>query len=160
MQDRLVHNDRDRKYHDVIAVEYEKLVNQPRSYMNSLLFEPLFNERFRRVGKVLDLGCGTGQMVFRLHERFQPESITAVDHSAGMLKSLENEAKQNGITVNTVHGELIDFINHAVDHYDLITCVGVLHHLKKEDVVTLLTRARELLAADGRLLVAEPIDNT
>ncbi len=38
------HYQKDRDYHDIIADEYEGVVNEPRSYANNLLFEPLLRQ--------------------------------------------------------------------------------------------------------------------
>ncbi len=72
------HFDRDIRYHAAIAHEYDAVITQPRAFPNDLLFgalDPLVVPGAR----MLDLGCGTGQMLLRYARRFS--SATGVDRS-------------------------------------------------------------------------------
>ena len=55
--------------------------------------------------KVLDFGCGTGLLTFKL----QPlvKTITGADNSHGMLGVLKDKIKTQGLT--NVHTEFVDF---------------------------------------------------
>lgn len=96
-----------------------------------------------RRGCALDVGCGRGDLIEALAARF--ERVEGVDVDVEMANAAAQRfAGQPSISIHQipfddVHGS-----------FDLITMVAVLHHL---DLGSALTRARELLNPDGRLLV-------
>lgn len=156
MQD-TAHSTKDRQYHDVIADEYHRLVVDPRKMANDLLFGPLLPDK--NVHSYLDLGCGTGHMLARVCSRLQPGKVTAVDHSEGMIREARKipELSQVG-SVQFVHSDLLEFLESADESFDLISCVGVLHHLKVPNIKQVLDRCKQSLSPGGHLLIAEPID--
>jgi|SRR6056297_424751 len=73
----------DREFHERTAIDYDRVVHDPRRYPNDLLFAPLI-DRIPRGTRMLDLGTGTGQMIERLADRF--DEVVGVDHSPAMLE--------------------------------------------------------------------------
>ena len=53
-----------------------------------------------------------------------------------------------------------DFLAREQQNFDLITCVGFLHHLQPTSLVRLLGLARSRLAPGGVLILSEPILTT
>lgn len=92
--------------------------------------------------RVLDFGCGTGNVTLRL----QPlvKSITGVDSSVGMLNVLGDKVFSRSFTnvilnrVDIEQGELLS------GQYELVVCSMTLHHVRKP---------AELLQQFGRVLV-------
>jgi ubiquinone/menaquinone biosynthesis C-methylase UbiE len=56
------HAARDRAFHAEIATVYDYLTNEPRVWPNELLFRPI-DRCIPSVSCLLDLGCGTGQLI-------------------------------------------------------------------------------------------------
>lgn len=154
------HSSLDERYHDTIAAEYDAVVNEPRRYANELLFAPVLKAVDSPVRSVLDLGCGTGQMMERLGTRFAPERIVAVDHSQGMLDVAASRARRLGLDqAEFRRGHVVDFLEDTSETFSLISCVGALHHLKHEASRRVIHECRRLLEPGGWLVVAEPVDN-
>lgn len=150
------HFDRDIRYHAAIAHEYDAVITQPRAYPNDLLFgalDPLIVPGAR----MLDLGCGTGQMLLRYARRFG--TATGVDHSPQMLAEARTNLDRAGLTaVDLRQSDLNEFLARDDRHYDLITCVGCLHHFPHGEIPNALLALSRRLAPASAFLLAEPID--
>lgn len=155
-EDYASHYAKDIAYHQVIGGEYHEVVVTPRRYTNDLLFAP-FERLLPAGGAMLDLGCGTGHMILRFGRRFG--SVVGIDHSPAMLEVAGRQINATGMAGVTLRCEsLFDFLERCKERFDLVTCVGCLHHLRPDDVGKLLAEAAGVLAADGVLLIAEPIE--
>jgi ubiquinone/menaquinone biosynthesis C-methylase UbiE len=150
------HFDRDIRYHAAIAHEYDAVITQPRAFPNDLLFgalDPLIVPGAR----MLDLGCGTGQMLLRYAHRFG--AATGVDHSPQMLAEARVNLGRAGLAVVELQQcDLNEFLGRDDRHYDLITCVGCLHHFPHADIPGALQALGRRLAPSGAFLFAEPVD--
>lgn len=150
------HFDRDIRYHAAIAHEYDAVITQPRAFPNDLLFgalDPLIVPGAR----MLDLGCGTGQMLLRYARLF--EAAIGVDHSPQMLAEARTNLDRRGLTgVELRQSDLIEFLARDDRQYDLITCVGCLHHFPHADIPQAVQALSRRLAPSGAFLFAEPID--
>jgi ubiquinone/menaquinone biosynthesis C-methylase UbiE len=150
------HFDRDIRYHAAIAHEYDAVITQPRAFPNDLLFgalDPLIVPGAR----MLDLGCGTGQMLLRYARRFK--AAAGVDHSPQMLAEARSNLDRLGLAdVELRQSDLNEFLARDDRQYDLITCVGCLHHFPHADIPGALAALSRRLAPAGAFLFAEPID--
>ena len=150
------HYQKDIEYHHVIGSEYHAVVVEPRKFPNDLLFGPL-DRCVGRGESMLDLGTGTGHMLLRYGSRF--ERRVGVDHSKEMLSSARKNLTDAGMDDTLlVRGDLFEFLEQDPSRYDLITCVGCIHHLRPQDMSTLMALIKRHLTAKGTLIIAEPID--
>lgn len=79
--------------------------------------------------RILDAGCGTGVGTEYLAHLNPQAEIVAVDLSAGALQVAQERCQKSGATnVEFQHLSLYD-IAQVPGQFDLINCVGVLHHL-------------------------------
>jgi SAM-dependent methyltransferase len=149
------HFEHDIAFHRKTAAIYDHVNTEPRILANDLLFAPL--DRLVSPGEsMLDLGCGTGQMLRRYASRFR--RAIGVDHSRDMLDIAEQrmaDAARGRWTL--VHSDFFRYLEAHAERHSLVTCVGCLHHLPVEafDVFFRLVRSR--LEANGQLLLAEPV---
>lgn len=150
------HAEKDKQYHADIAAVYDYITNQPRQYPNELLFRPI-DRRIRPAKMMLDLGCGTGQMLFRYGHL--ADQIIAVDHSREMIEQARKKAATRGWNhIEFVVQDLDVFLDLNPDlRAGLVTCVGVLHHLEQQELDRFIKRVAGLLPAGGQLVVAEPV---
>ncbi|HVY55132.1 MAG TPA: class I SAM-dependent methyltransferase [Thermodesulfobacteriota bacterium] len=80
---------------------------------------------------VLDLGCGTGDITFRLAEAFSGSVIDALDGSEAMLSYARDELEKR-----PEFKERIRFIRRMIQeyevskYYDLISSNSLLHHIR------------------------------
>jgi SAM-dependent methyltransferase len=150
------HAERDIRYHDVIASQYDRVVVEPRWGSIDALFRPMRGVLPSRKRSMLDLGTGTGHMLRRFAKRF--EHVVAVDHSRAMLDVARRTSARSKLgDIEFVAADAYDFLAHEPRRFDLVTCVGFLHHLQPESLAQLLDLARSRLAPDGVLIVSEPI---
>lgn len=100
----------------------------------------LLDELFEGIdisGEILDLGCGPGDVTFRIARRFPKANITAIDGSKAMLRLAEERKNtENGLK------QRVDFIQAMVPSaniprkaYDLIISSSFLHHLHQPEVL-------------------------
>lgn len=103
-------------------------------------------EKFKRTGRLLDVGCGEGLFLEVAKRRGWQTAGTEISGFAA-----EHAAKAAECEV--FHGELPDapFTDGA---FDLVTLWHVLEHVR--DPLAYLTEARRILAGDGVLVVAVP----
>ena len=84
--------------------------------------------------RILDAGCGTGSSTEYLIHLNPEAAVTGIDLSEGALKVARERCQRSGITtVGTPTPEFHHLSVYDVDRlpgqFDLINCVGVLHHL-------------------------------
>lgn len=100
----------------------------------------------RRPGRALDVGCGDGSFLTALARQGWDVSGTELS------ESIAATAKQR--LGERVHVGAIEDIGFAEASFDLVTFWHVLEHL--DDPTRVLTEARRLVTADGRVVVAVP----
>jgi SAM-dependent methyltransferase len=149
------HFDHDVAFHRKTAAIYDHVNTEPRALANELLFAPL-DRRVAPGESMLDLGCGTGQMLLRHAPRFR--RAVGVDHSREML----DVAQTNVPAVAAGRCELVlsDFFSYLEsdrDRHSLVTCVGCLHHLPADAFEVFFRLVRARLELHGQLLLAEPV---
>src|SRR4051812_14709683 len=98
-----------------------------------------------RASRVLDLGCGTGQVALSLAARVA--SVTGVDADDDMLAEAAAAAERAGTkNCRWVHGSAESFAD-AADSYDLVVAASAFHWM---DRALVASNVHELLAS-GRL---------
>lgn len=150
----------DRHYHDVIGAEYDKVILDPRRTASDLLFAPIVR-RLPRRGRMLDIGCGTGQALCRFAARpARFKRILALDHSSGMLESARRNVAGAGISrVEFQQTDVLEWLAEAPEQgFDLITAIGFLHHLDDDQVREVIASLSACLARGGKIVIADPLD--
>ncbi|HNZ82732.1 MAG TPA: class I SAM-dependent methyltransferase [Sedimentibacter sp.] len=96
--------------------------------------------------KVLDLGCGTGELILELTKRFENIGITGIDFSEKMIEiSKKRNPKALHLNMDVTNLSVLD------DEYDIIICTHSLPYYKKpKDVIRQLYN---LLSDKGELLI-------
>jgi trans-aconitate 2-methyltransferase len=108
------------------------------------LIEPRPNMR------IIDLGCGTGELTRELHEQLSASETLGIDTSESML--------QKASPSSTLHFELgdISFFTTA-NPFDLVFSNAALHWIPDHE--RLFTRLMPLLAPNGQLAVQMPANH-
>lgn len=98
--------------------------------------------------KILDLGCGSGFLVwFLLQEGY--ENVLGIDNSAEQVEF----AKSHSLPVIQVNA--LEYLTHN-KNFDLIVLTDVIEHLSKDEIVTLLLQIHEALAPNGYVIIRTP----
>lgn len=78
---------------------------------------------------ILELGCGNGSLLAHA-AKWQPKKVTGVDLGDSVASARENLAHET--VVEIVQGDLTTYS--ASELFDVVYCIGVLHHLKQPKV--------------------------
>jgi SAM-dependent methyltransferase len=150
------HFEHDISFHRKTAAIYDHVNTEPRLLANDLLFQPL-DRRLAPGDAMLDLGCGTGQMLLRYATRYR--RTVGVDHSAEMLAIARRRVPAVAAGRCTlVQSNFFDYLDTCPDAFALVTCVGCLHHLPVEAFAAFFSQVRARLPHGGQMLLAEPVD--
>jgi ubiquinone/menaquinone biosynthesis C-methylase UbiE len=97
--------------------------------------------------RILDVGCGTGDLTARLRRDLQPALIAGCDFSAGMLE----QASARTRAVQWLQGDAtrLPFDNH---HFDAVVSTESFHWFPDPDLA--LREFHRVLSPGGRVLVA------
>ena len=101
---------------------------------------------------VLDVGCGSGRSLRKLHDRFAPDLLVGVDIDPKMLQLAAATARHEGI-----HPELLVSSSSRLpvrsDSVDLLFCHQTFHHLVEQEQA--LQEFFRVLRPGGVMLFAE-----
>ncbi len=103
-------------------------------------------------GCAVDLGCGHGVQTIPLAKRGL--RVVALDTCQHLLDELETKAE--GLPIQTVNDDILNFTSHIDAPVETIVCMGdTLTHLdSQEHVIELITKAAEALAPSGILCLS------
>ena len=82
--------------------------------------------------EVLIAGCGTGQQAINTYSKLLKSKVTAIDFSKRSLGFAQRKSKELDIDIEYIHGDILE-INRLKKKFDLIECVGVLHHMEEPE---------------------------
>lgn len=103
--------------------------------------------------EVLDLGCGSGQLVLPLSEK--AKEITAVDISPRMIELLESKLEASGtgnVKAMTASIQELDF---AAETFDIIVSNYALHHLDDDQKRWVVTSGFRWLKPNGCMVFGD-----
>ena len=117
----------------------------------------MLDGKLSTTGKMLDVGCATGELIFFLKKKFPGFSFTGIDVS----ESLIQRAKEKIPSEKFVCSDILTKPFKSREKFDVVFCIGVLSILDEIDVP--LKNLLSCVKGDGTLIVAgmfndEPID--
>ena len=105
-------------------------------------------EPWRQAQSVLDVGCGNGAYLSKLHSFFAEKSYSGIDVSSELIDVAKERYKEMNFIAE-------DFFSYKQEELsDLIIMRFIIQHLN--DFPAILTKAATLMNPDGGLLVIEP----
>lgn len=124
--------------------EMEKIISEYAHYLGGPV---------GRIGRYLDIGCGTGTAVVNLSLYPGTGDPHGSDISIGMLRVCRQNARSVGreVTLSVSDAQKLPYKDGS---FDFITCHAVLHHVAHPEAV--LGEICRLLRPGGRALVFEP----
>ena len=142
----------DRFNHDRRAATYDENVRNESNPVRSG-YQKLLNSiasQVRGGSRVLELGCGTGNLTMLLREA---EHTTAVDISAAMMEVAKT--KTVGQPVTYFQDDILTFLEQATETYDYVLSTYTLHHLTPAEKSVAFRRCCELLNPGGVALFGD-----
>jgi tRNA (cmo5U34)-methyltransferase len=144
-------------YFGSMAESYDSLIHRavPRyDEMTARLLEYLPRDARR----VLELGCGTGNLSLQLVSALPRATLTLVDGSEEMIELVRSrigESKSRASGLVEYHVARFEELHSPPDSFDLVVSSISLHHV--EDKARLYTRIRSMMGAGGRFCFADQI---
>lgn len=102
------------------------------------------------VAKILDIGCGSGAMVYYLQESGY-KNVEGIDVSEEQIEMGE----KLGI-IGLAKADLIDFLKDKKNTFDLIIAMDVLEHFTRQETFEICNLVFGALKKDGRFLFQVP----
>lgn len=101
-------------------------------------------------GNILDIGCGKGELMCRIAEKYDCNAL-GIDSNSNMIENIRPVSK------GSVSGIVVDMEKWLRDEspskkYDLIVCIGSLRQGKQAEMLMQLT---QMLSPSGMLLIGE-----
>ena len=78
-------------------------------------------------GKFLDIGCGSGSLVFKARKEFN--EVYGIDISSSRIKEAKEKVKEGLKNVYFDTGNLDQKLNFSDKAFDVVTCLAVLEHV-------------------------------
>jgi ubiquinone/menaquinone biosynthesis C-methylase UbiE len=104
--------------------------------------------------RVLDLGCGTGELSLAIKRRHPEAIVIGADPDSKALARARIKAAQAGLDV-TFDEAFGGKLPYADGSFDRVVSSLVLHHLKRDEKLEALREMRRVLALDGALHVLD-----
>jgi ubiquinone/menaquinone biosynthesis C-methylase UbiE len=100
----------------------------------------------------LDIGCGTGTLVMRLHEEFPKATMVGADISPGMIEvATAKAAGTPGVSFQV--GNASTGLSFPDSHFEYVSCCHSFHHY--HDQAFAVREFRRLLKPNGKLLFVD-----
>jgi len=101
--------------------------------------------KFKKSGRVLDLGCGKGGNSLYLAEK--GFDVTCADISKTAIKRIKEVARVNEIKINAKIADLESF--RIKKDYDIIICTGVFQFLSYQKGINLIAKMKKMTKRKG-----------
>ena len=99
------------------------------------------------VGKILDYGCGVGQLAMQLKRRLPEKQIDGFDVSETSLERIEPALRSQGVFTSRAQGLEGD--------YEIVLLANVLHHVKTGERREVISEAASHVGPGGRMVIFE-----
>lgn len=103
----------------------------------------------KRGAQVLEVGCGPGSLLPLLGE----VNYLGMDLNPAHIEKAKTENGDNGVFIC---GNAVTDTEHAAGPYDLIICIGLLHHLDDHECKSMINTLSSRLSSNGRFVSFDP----
>ncbi|HEY4308036.1 MAG TPA: class I SAM-dependent methyltransferase [Pirellulales bacterium] len=107
----------------------------------------------KRRSRILDYGCGSGELTRRISAAYPSTQIVAFDPAEDLFRQAQRRLAD---CTNVLVSNSLDLLPGA---FDRVACLEVLEHLPPVELEAALLDIRVALAADGQCLFTFPIEH-
>lgn len=100
---------------------------------------------------LLDVGCGAGELLLKIAQRYPAVSLTGVDISPGIFAPAQEQARQRGFSIQFQTADAQSLLFPAA-YFDRVTALHMLYHVP--DIEKALREMKRVLKLEGRLVVS------
>lgn len=104
--------------------------------------------------KILEVGCGSGELTYLLSKSFPKSSIIAMDLSKAYLSKAKRQNKSKNVDFIQGNAEKINLKDQT---FDLIVSSFLFHELPKSARINVLSEANRLLKTDGHIIFLDSL---
>lgn len=105
--------------------------------------------------RVLDLGCGTGELAMRLAQRVGPAGrVAGIDAAEGLIAGARRKAKRAGLAIDYQVG-LIEQLPFPDASVDVVVSSLVMHHLAPDILGRTVKEIRRVMKPGGRVFIID-----
>jgi ubiquinone/menaquinone biosynthesis C-methylase UbiE len=104
--------------------------------------------------RVLDIGCGTGNLTLLVKRRHPQADVVGLDPDARALARARRKAEREGLALE-LHEGFSDALQFPDGSFDRVVSAFMLHHLSADEKAKTLREARRVLREGGRLHVMD-----
>ena len=116
---------------------------------NVKLGATLAADYYPKSGRVLELGCGAGDLSLELAARGY--TVSGVDIAPAAIEWAQDKARERGLTADFQVGSVLDLANYADNTFDLVLDGYCLHCIIGEDRLKFYAAAKRVLKPGGLL---------
>lgn len=105
---------------------------------------------------ILDVGANTGKWALQCCDHDPDVRVTMLDHPGQLARGLENAVARGH--ADRISGQAIDFLDRDAPlptGFDVVWLSQFLDCFGEDEIISILTRARQAMAVDGRLFILE-----
>lgn len=107
-------------------------------------------------GKILDLGCGLGNL--SIETARCGTNVLALDASKTAIKHIRNIAAKENLAIRA---EIVDLSTYQIsEYYDVVVCIGLLMFMKKSKAYRILNDIKQHVVIGGYAVINVLIDST
>lgn len=99
--------------------------------------------------KILDLGCGRGELAYALAK--EGASVTAIDYSLDAIEIARDTFSGEGLAIDFIHSDFFE-LEFAAE-FDVVIASDVVEHLEAPLFDRLVAQVAEILKKDGKFIV-------
>ena len=141
-------------FYDSLSHDYTDLIRRCVPRYGELLYNMFcYLPRGFKPQRILDLGCGTGNLTEQIRLHFPDAEITAVDISGEILKECETRFRGDR-EIRYVQADFRD-LPFAPASFDLVMSSIAIHHIRDPEKSLLYRRIHELLSPGGIFVFAD-----
>ncbi|PSL51130.1 methyltransferase family protein [Salsuginibacillus halophilus] len=142
---------------DYQAVDFGATVAETSSYLEKLAF-PMMLKYMKKQngGTVLDIGCGYGGYLARIHEKQPQMNLIGLEVHDGVIQQAEERFDADNQNVRFVHGDFTAYGDGAFQA-DFVMMNNLLYYFEPKDRGELLQKAATWVEKGGKLFIITPL---